>query len=128
MQRSHPRVRRNAPYPLSIRSPRSHNTAPQPRPCDMNKIADEALALFAGRLEGITVKRDLEPGLPPVLADHEAIRRALANLIDNAAEAMQGSLLRVLCVHSSLTEDGAAVEMEASGHWSRAFYRKRIHK
>ena len=31
-----------------------------------------------------------------VLADPEAIRRALANLIDNAAEAMQGSLLRVL--------------------------------
>jgi len=30
------------------------------------------------------------------LADPESIRRALANLIDNAAEAMQGSLLRVL--------------------------------
>ena len=74
--------------------------APQPRPCDMNQIADEALALFAGRLEGITVKRDLEPGLPLVLADPEAIRRALANLIDNAAEAMQGSLLRVLGVRS----------------------------
>ena len=70
--------------------------APQPRACDMNQVAEEALALFAGRLDGITVERDLEPGLPPVLADPEAIRRALANLIDNAAEAMQGSLLRVL--------------------------------
>ena len=59
----------------------------------MNEVADEALALFAGRLDGITVQRDLEPGLPMVLADPEAIRRALANLIDNAAEAMQGSLL-----------------------------------
>jgi two-component system, NtrC family, nitrogen regulation sensor histidine kinase NtrY len=36
--------------------------------------------------------------LAAVLADPEAIRRALANLIDNAAEAMQGSLLRVLWV------------------------------
>ena len=72
--------------------------APQPRACDMNQIAEEALALFAGRLEGITVQRNLEPDLPPVLADPEAIRRALANLIDNAAEAMQGSLLRVLGV------------------------------
>ena len=70
--------------------------APQPRPCDMNQIVEEALALFGGRLEGITVQRNLEPDLPPVLADPEAIRRALANLIDNAAEAMQGSLLRVL--------------------------------
>ena len=70
--------------------------APQPRACDMNQVVEEALALFAGRLEGITVQRDLEPGLPLVLADPEALRRALANLIDNAAEAMQGSLLRVL--------------------------------
>ena len=70
--------------------------APQPRACNMNQVAEEALALFAGRLDGITVERSLAPGLPPVLADPEAIRRALANLIDNAAEAMQGSLLRVL--------------------------------
>ncbi len=88
--------------------------APQPRPCDMNQIVEEALALFGGRLEGITVQRDLEPGLPPVLADPEAIRRALANLIDNAAEAMQGSLLRVLGVRTALSEDGAAVEITVS--------------
>lgn len=88
--------------------------APQPRACDMNKVAEEALALFAGRLEGITVQWHLEPGLPLVLADPEAIRRALANLVDNAAEAMQGSLLRVLGVHSALSEDGASVEVTIS--------------
>ena len=54
-----------------------------------------------------------------VLADHEAIRRALANLIDNAAEAMQGSLLRVLNVRSSLQRRGGAVEIEVSRHWPR---------
>ena len=102
--------------------------APQPRPCDMNQVAEEALAMFAGRLEGITVKRDLEPGLPLVLADHDAIRRALANLIDNAAEAMQGSLLRVLRVRSSLAEDGAAVEIEVSdtGHGLTEEIRERL--
>jgi PAS domain S-box-containing protein len=85
--------------------------APQPRACDFNQIADEALALFAGRLEGITLHRNLEHGLPLVLADPEVIRRALANLIDNAAEAMQGSLLRVLEISSSLSDDGAGVEL-----------------
>lgn len=102
--------------------------APQPRPCDMNEIADEALALFAGRLDGITIKRDLEPDLPLVLADREAIRRAMANLIDNAAEAMQGSLLRVLGVRSSLSEDGAAVEIEVSdtGHGLTEEIRERL--
>jgi signal transduction histidine kinase len=84
--------------------------------------------MFAGRLDGITVKRDLEPGLPLVFADHEAIRRALANLIDNAAEAMQGSLLRVLCVRSSLAEDGAAAEIEVSdtGHGLTEEIRERL--
>jgi two-component system, NtrC family, nitrogen regulation sensor histidine kinase NtrY len=88
--------------------------APQPRPCDMNQIVEEAIALFGGRLEGITVQRNLEPDLPPVLADPEAIRRALANLIDNAAEAMQGSLLRVLSLRTALSEDGAAAEITVS--------------
>ncbi len=88
--------------------------APQPRPCDMNQIVEEALALFGGRLEGITVQRNLEPGLPPVLADPEAIRRALANLIDNAAEAMQASLLRVLGLRTALSEDGTAAEVTVS--------------
>ncbi|HUH62953.1 MAG TPA: ATP-binding protein [Terracidiphilus sp.] len=102
--------------------------APQPRPCDMNKVAEEALALFAGRLNGISVQWDLEPDLPLVLADPEAIRRALANLIDNAAEAMQGSLLRILGIHSALSEDAAAVEVTVSdtGHGITDEIRERL--
>jgi PAS domain S-box-containing protein len=102
--------------------------APQPRACDMNQMAEEALALFAGRLDGISVQRNLEPDLPMVFADHEAIRRALANLIDNAAEAMQGSLLRILGIHTYLSEDGAAVEAEISdtGHGLTEDIRERL--
>ncbi|MGB6190852.1 MAG: ATP-binding protein [Terracidiphilus sp.] len=102
--------------------------APQPRPCDLNKVVEEALALFAGRLDDITVHRDLEPGLPQVLADPEVIRRALANLIDNAAEAMQGSLLRVLDIRSTLSEDGAAVELTIAdtGHGITDEIRERL--
>ena len=88
--------------------------APQPRPCDVNQIVEEALALFGGRLVGITVQCNLESSLPQVLADPEAIRRALANLIDNAAEAMHGSLLRVLGLRTALSEDGAAAEVTVS--------------
>ncbi len=102
--------------------------ASQPRLCGINQVADEALALFAGRLEGITVQRDLEPDLPVVLADPEAIRRALANLIDNAAEAMQGSLLRVLSIQTALSEDSAAVEVVISdtGHGLTDQIRERL--
>ena len=102
--------------------------APQPRACDINQVADEALALFAGRIDGITVRRELEQGLPQVLADHDALRRALANLIDNAAEAMQGSLLRVLTVSSALSEDGTAAELAISdtGHGLTDEIRERL--
>ena len=102
--------------------------APQPRPCDMNQVVEEALALFAGRLDGITVTRALEPDLPMVLADPETIRRALANLIDNAAEAMQGSLLRLLDIRSALSEDGTAVEVTVSdtGHGLTDEIRERL--
>lgn len=102
--------------------------APQPRACCMNQIVEEALALFGGRLEGITVQRDLEPDLPAVMADPESIRRALANLIDNAAEAMQGSLLRVLGVGTALVEDGTAVEVTVSdtGHGLTEEIRERL--
>jgi nitrogen fixation/metabolism regulation signal transduction histidine kinase len=102
--------------------------APQPRACDLNEVIDKALALFAGRLDGITVQRDLDPELPRVMADPEAIRRALANLIDNAAEAMQGSLLRVLRIQTALGEDGDAVEISVSdtGHGLTDEIRERL--
>jgi two-component system, NtrC family, nitrogen regulation sensor histidine kinase NtrY len=102
--------------------------APQPRPCDINTVVEEALALFAGRLEGITVQRDLAADLPTVLADHDGLRRALANLIDNAAEAMQGSLLRLLGIRTVIGEDGGAVEVTVSdtGHGLTDDIRERL--
>jgi two-component system, NtrC family, nitrogen regulation sensor histidine kinase NtrY len=102
--------------------------APQPRVCDLNAVAEQAMTLFAGRLEGITVQMDMEPGLPQIMADPEAIRRALANLIDNAADAMQGSLLRVLSIRSRLSEDGEAVEVAVcdTGHGLTEEIRERL--
>lgn len=102
--------------------------APQPRACEMNRVVEESLALFAGRLEGIEVRFDLAPNLPPVFADPDAIRRALANLIDNAAEAMQGSLLRILSVSTALSEDGTAVEAAVAdtGHGLTDEIRERL--
>jgi PAS domain S-box-containing protein len=88
--------------------------APQPRSCDMNGIAEGALMMFSGRLDGIILHTNLEADLPPVMADPDAVKRALANLIDNAAEAMQGSLLRVLTVSTRLSEDGNFVEAAVS--------------
>ena len=53
------------------------------------------------------------PDLPLVLADPEAMKRALGNLIDNAAEAMQQSLLRELRISTALLPSGM-VELTVS--------------
>jgi two-component system nitrogen regulation sensor histidine kinase NtrY len=78
----------------------------QPRPADLNTIVENALALFAGRLQKIRIVRSFAPGLPLVLADPEALKRALSNLIDNAAEAMQHALLRELRISTALADTG----------------------
>jgi nitrogen fixation/metabolism regulation signal transduction histidine kinase len=85
----------------------------QPRPADLNPIVQNSLTLFAGRLQNIRLIQSLAPGLPLVLADPEATKRALGNLIDNAAEAMQHSLLRELRIATSLLPSGM-VELTVS--------------
>jgi two-component system, NtrC family, nitrogen regulation sensor histidine kinase NtrY len=102
--------------------------APQPRPCDMNQITENALLLFSGRLDGITIRKKMEPELPQVMVDPDSIKRALANLIDNAAEAMQTSLLRELTVTTGLSEDGMSVEVAVcdTGHGLTDEIRERL--
>jgi two-component system nitrogen regulation sensor histidine kinase NtrY len=78
----------------------------RPRPADLNTIVENSLALFAGRMQTLRIIRNMSPDLPLVMADPEALKRALGNLIDNAAEAMQNSLLRELFLHTSLLENG----------------------
>jgi nitrogen fixation/metabolism regulation signal transduction histidine kinase len=80
--------------------------AAQPHPADLNTIIENSLAIFAGRLQNIRLVRRLAPNLPLVLADPEAMKRALGNLIDNAAEAMHQSLLRELRVCTNLLPSG----------------------
>ncbi|MGA1983006.1 MAG: ATP-binding protein [Acidobacteriaceae bacterium] len=84
-----------------------------PRPAALNPIVENSLALFAGRLQNIRLIKRLAPDLPLVLADPEAMKRALGNLIDNSAEAMHESLLRELRVTTALLPSGM-VELTVS--------------
>ena len=92
--------------------------AAQPRPANINEIVEKALAMFDGRLYGIEVQKQLDSGLPLAMADPDAIQRALANLIDNAAEATQNSLVREIYITTSLVESKDAVEITVAdtGH------------
>ena len=87
-------------------------------PADVNTIVSSALELFRGRLDGIELRKELAASLPPVKADRELLRRVVANLIDNAAEAMEASAIRQMRVTTRVEGDGDAVEIEISdsGH------------
>ncbi|WP_353066200.1 ATP-binding protein [Tunturibacter psychrotolerans] len=78
----------------------------RPKPADLNTIVENSLALFAGRMQTIRIVRKMSPDLPLVMADPEALKRALGNLIDNAAEAMQQSLYRELQISTCLLDSG----------------------
>jgi hypothetical protein len=83
----------------------------RPRPADLNSIVENALAIFAGRLQHITLKTKLASDLPLVMADPESLKRAITNLVDNAAEAMQSSHLRELYLTTTLLDGGSHVEL-----------------
>jgi PAS domain S-box-containing protein len=54
----------------------------------LNEVVVNSLKLYDERLNGIRLTPRLAPRLPVVMIDCEQIKRALVNLIDNAAEAM----------------------------------------
>ena len=85
--------------------------ASNPHPGDINQVIESALSLFNGRLDGITLHKSFAPGLPKVMADTEAIKRAVANLVDNAAEALQDALVREIEISTTLVASRDAVEI-----------------
>jgi two-component system nitrogen regulation sensor histidine kinase NtrY len=92
--------------------------ASNPHPADINEVIETALSMFNGRLDGIEVHKSLAPDLPRVMADSEAMKRAVANLVDNAAEALQDALVREIQISTSLVASRDAVEITVAdtGH------------
>ncbi|MGA9901845.1 MAG: ATP-binding protein [Terriglobales bacterium] len=88
--------------------------ASRPQPASLNGLVESALTMFNGRLEGIRVRTELAQDLPAVMADPEAIKRALANLVDNAAEAMQNAMPKEITISTSLVASRDAVELAVS--------------
>ena len=92
--------------------------APQVRPADVNGIVHNALSMFEGRLDGVTVRTHLGSDLPKVMADADALKRALANLVDNAAEALRETMVREIQISTALlsSRDMIEVVVADTGH------------
>jgi two-component system, NtrC family, nitrogen regulation sensor histidine kinase NtrY len=92
--------------------------ASKPQPSDINGIVGEALLMFDGRLDDITMRTFLGSELPAVQADPEAMKRAIANLVDNAAEALHDSLVKQIVISTAVTDGRDSIEIVVadSGH------------
>jgi len=81
------------------------------QPTDANTTVQEAVQLFAGRLDGMQLKTSLERNLPAVRADGQLLRSVIVNLIDNAAEALEGELFREIAVTTHLRAESDTIEI-----------------
>jgi len=76
----------------------SRQSDPTVRTLDLNKVIEAALLLVKHQisLEHISLKREMKPNLPLVLADFDQIQQVLINIILNATQAMpNGGILTI---------------------------------
>ena len=78
---------------------------------DANTIVHQALDVFRGRLDGITLRTDFSRELPAIKADSELLRGVVVNLIDNAAEALVSSPVKELQLTTRRSRSGDALEI-----------------
>jgi nitrogen fixation/metabolism regulation signal transduction histidine kinase len=86
----------------------------QPTSANLNEVIESALNSFNGRLDGIRIRTRFAPDLPTVQVDPEQFRRVFVNLIDNAAEAMEQSLVKELAVTTRADARREVVEAEVA--------------
>ncbi len=83
----------------------------QPEEADLNALVREAVAVFDGRLPDISLRVSPDPSDPRAMIDPEPFKRALVNLIDNAAEALEDCWVKEIVISTRSAPDSSAVEV-----------------
>jgi signal transduction histidine kinase len=80
-------------------------------PSDASLLVREAVEIFSGRLDGITIRMALAEHLPAIRADGPLLRSVLINLIDNAAEALENARCREISISTRAYSESDTVEI-----------------
>jgi nitrogen fixation/metabolism regulation signal transduction histidine kinase len=85
---------------------------PRPEDLDAGELLGDLAALHAHDVEAGRLRFERPPGPLRVRADHDQVRRALLNLVQNALEASAGAPAGTGPVRVSATAEGASLRLE----------------
>jgi two-component system, NtrC family, nitrogen regulation sensor histidine kinase NtrY len=80
--------------------------SPRPRPGDLHQIVQQVAQLYAGIRQGIALRTNLDPTVPPLNLDPDQMRRTLINLVDNAVAALGEETGEITISTRYLSADG----------------------
>ncbi len=80
---------------------------------DVNTALEDTLRLMQDQLAGVVIRREYDPALPQLEAYSSELNRVWLNLLDNAADALQGR--GTLTIRTRRTGQGIMVEVEDDG-------------
>jgi nitrogen fixation/metabolism regulation signal transduction histidine kinase len=87
--------------------------APERARVAAEELVAGVLALFPEPPPGVTLAREVEPGLPAVLADRDQVLQVLLNLVRNATDAMPGG--GAIRIRAARADGGVAFTVSDSG-------------
>lgn len=83
----------------------------RPEANDINAVVGDAVRVFDGRLPGTDLRLITDPEIAQAEIDPPAFKRAIVNLIDNAADVLQESWVKEIAVSTQGRPDSDTVEV-----------------
>lgn len=88
---------------------------------DLNRVLENTLSLYNGRIKGINIRKDFDQQIPKLRLDPEQMKRVFINLFDNALEAMaENPNKKILHLRTSRNLQQSCVSVEI-GDTGRGF-------